>query len=449
MHLVAYSPIVKDLKAWNEYSVSEQGWIEESYRELGEENVPSKIEEMYYKSENGDHFPEKSGQVEYSPLWMVAPAPLDTSAINFNLLSHDTFRDLLDVIRDTSRPVLSPILEASDLLGEGAMSKLDGSFHPESLYLQPVFDSFDESAHSVVGIVISLIRWDVFFGYLLHERGQGIVCVLKDTCGGMYSYQSNGSVAIYLGEGDLHDTAYTHLEHSFAFGLSVDIPVTKGDDHNNDHRHLHGDEDHTQEAGCHFTVHVFPTWHLEEEFHTNQPAILTTAIVFIFAFTGLVFILYDYLVERRQERVHSAAVKSNAIVSSLFPAEVRDRLFQNDREQEQHPSGSKGSKKFSYDVAPKFRLKTYLSDDRKQDSESDTHNAPVIPEMYETKPIADLFPHTVRTTNHFCALFMIVVKSSYRLLDCHVCRYRWIYSMELRPRTVTGFHSVGDCISRL
>ena len=42
---------------------------------------------------------------------------------------------------------------------------------------------------------------------------------------------------------------------------------------------------------------------------------------------GQVFLLYDRYVEHRQKVVLSTAVKSNAIVSSLFPENVRDRLM--------------------------------------------------------------------------------------------------------------------------
>jgi hypothetical protein len=51
------------------------------------------------------------------------------------------------------------------------------------------------------------------------------------------------------------------------------------------------------------------------------------AAVLIFVFTSLVFLLYDRLVERRQKKVMSTAMQSSAIVSSLFPSQVRDRLF--------------------------------------------------------------------------------------------------------------------------
>lgn len=389
--LVSFSPIVTDIEGWNEYALSAQGWISESYQFRGENVTLAPMGEMYYKDESGDHVEEQNGKEEYLPLWMEAPAPLDPSALNFNLKSDTTFAALFAAMRNTVSPVLSPILDPSFLLGDGAILETeDESLHPESLYLQPVFDSFDESMRSIVGTVVSVIPWDLFLKNLLHERGQGITCVLQNTCGGTYSYQIDGRDATYLGAGDKHDPVYNYLEHTFPFGPATNLL--------DDHAHSnHGSQDfdqHRSDEYCRFTLHVFPTKHLEEGIRTNQPAILTVTIVLIFAFTGMVFILYNYLVEQRQERVQSAAVKSNAIVSSLFPAEVRDRLFQTDTDLEHHPSGSKGSKRLPYD-APKFRLKTYLDDDRKEESESDPSKSAAFPELYETKPIADLFPNTV------------------------------------------------------
>lgn len=42
---------------------------------------------------------------------------------------------------------------------------------------------------------------------------------------------------------------------------------------------------------------------------------------------GLTFAAYDYFSNRRNRKVVDAAAKFNSIVSSLFPENVRDRLF--------------------------------------------------------------------------------------------------------------------------
>jgi hypothetical protein len=95
----------------------------------------------------------------------------------------------------------------------------------------------------------------------------------------------------------------------------------------------------------------------------------------VFVFTAIMFILYDRLVERRQHIVLNKAATSTAIVSSLFPKNVRDRLMQVDNNQE-NPD------KTGDFMAPHHRLKSFLTN--KANSENDLGQ----------KPIADLFPHT-------------------------------------------------------
>jgi len=52
-------------------------------------------------------------------------------------------------------------------------------------------------------------------------------------------------------------------------------------------------------------------------------------IVLAFIITGLLFIVYDRLVTKHSERATADAKRTGAIVSPLFPANVRDRLFEN------------------------------------------------------------------------------------------------------------------------
>ena len=72
--------------------------------------------------------------------------------------------------------------------------------------------------------------------------------------------------------------------------------------------------------------------------------------------------------ERRQKLVMNRAEKSGAIISSLFPKNVRERLLQETEVEKK--------RKF---MAPTHRLKSYLGGDMKAQKDSRT--------------IADLFPH--------------------------------------------------------
>jgi class 3 adenylate cyclase len=81
------------------------------------------------------------------------------------------------------------------------------------------------------------------------------------------------------------------------------------------------------EEFCPKTLSVYPSQEMEDDYVTSDPILLTVAALLIFVFTSMVFFLYDWLVERRQKKVMRTAVQSTAIVSSLFPSQVRDRLF--------------------------------------------------------------------------------------------------------------------------
>jgi hypothetical protein len=48
----------------------------------------------------------------------------------------------------------------------------------------------------------------------------------------------------------------------------------------------------------------------------------------MFAFTAIVFLVYDWFVATRQKNTESKASKSNAIVQELFPGNVAMRLFE-------------------------------------------------------------------------------------------------------------------------
>jgi hypothetical protein len=107
---------------------------------------------------------------------------------------------------------------------------------------------------------------------------------------------------------------------------------------------------------------------LEQEYYTKKPAIYTTLVVVVFLFTSLVFVGYDYFVERRQRVVMlKSAVKSLQIVSSLFLAVVRNRLFGDGAAQEQDPpvGGAGGAQRPS---VAKQRIKGFLDNDDRDNS---------------------------------------------------------------------------------
>lgn len=97
---------------------------------------------------------------------------------------------------------------------------------------------------------------------------------------------------------------------------------------------------------CSYWIKIFPSKTMKDKFVTNRPIIYTIVATMIFCFTSMVFLIYDHQVERRQRKVLHNANHTSVIVSSLFPAVVRDRLF---------PLESK-----CHDVEAKGRLVKYM-----------------------------------------------------------------------------------------
>jgi hypothetical protein len=91
--------------------------------------------------------------------------------------------------------------------------------------------------------------------------------------------------------------------------------------------------------------------------------------------TSFLFDICSY-VQRRNEKVILAAARSTAIVSSLFPSNIRDRLYKDQEEQQEKQRHKAGN------------LKNFLRDGGNNmiDGISDT--------QFSSKPLADLFPET-------------------------------------------------------
>jgi hypothetical protein len=77
---------------------------------------------------------------------------------------------------------------------------------------------------------------------------------------------------------------------------------------------------------------VYPSERPEAYYNINMPPFITFAIVMIFVNTGIIFVFYDCIVERRQRLVLDRALRTTDIVSSLFPEAVRYLLMDENNE---------------------------------------------------------------------------------------------------------------------
>lgn len=318
-----------------------------------------------------------------TPLWQLHPV-LPVSSINLNVGRFPQFGEGIAAIVETGQTLFggldiappgdwsSPDLTTgyfSAALSYGAKKMTAYEGDPFSSVYIPVFDSFDKSTRKMVAFLISGLQWGSYFTDIIPPDVGTMTVVLENTCDGVATYEITGPFVKYIGLGDHHDTKYTDMEEAVSFDALIN-----SDDHGELRISIN-------QEWCAYRIRIYPTQNFEDVITSNVPVIFTICVGAIFIFTSLLFLVYNKLVESRQRLVMNTAEKSNAIVSSLFPKSVQDRLLENQN------SNSDMHKSFASD---KKRVTSFLTGDREDDM--------------DMKPIADLFPHTTVRAVEPCAM---------------------------------------------
>ena len=165
------------------------------------------------------------------------------------------------------------------------------------------------------------------------------------------------------------------------------------------------------------TQHIFPSSTFHSRYKTDTPMIFAVVVAFTFVLVAAVFFIYDQLVQRRNEKIVATAARSSAIVSSMFPDTIRDRLLQENEAKSKHG-----------------HLKSYLLNGGVGQDGSQS-----------AKPLADLF---LETTVLFADIVGFTAWSSVRdptqvfsLLEAVYKAFDTI----ARRRRVFKVETVGDC----
>jgi len=168
----------------------------------------------------------------------------------------------------------------------------------------------------------------------------------------------------FVGFEDLHNTGFSEKVVSTSyenfFGLLNSVAVANPDADLN--------------SVCKYRFHVYSTQELYDEFNSSQPITFALLAGAIFVFCSIVFLMFNRIVSIRQAKVMASARRTNDIVMSLFPENVRDRLYQ------QAQKKAMGGKQTTQHTMNNFL-----------DSEDNTSNKTLL----DSEPIADLFPSTV------------------------------------------------------
>ncbi|KAG7338693.1 adenylate/guanylate cyclase [Nitzschia inconspicua] len=238
-------------------------------------------------------------------------------------------------------------------------------------------ENYTTNSRKIVGLFALSVYWKDTIRNILPNGSNGLRVVFTNPCSPTFTYQINGPEVVFLGTGDFHEKQYDDMEVS---SLMTELGLFAIED--SFYSGLPINEDF-----CPFTIHVYPSDEMKTSYTTKTPLLFCLVISLVFVATVLTFVLYDFWVERRQRVVMRSAVKTSAIVSSLFPEVVRDQLMSSQENQALD------------ETQPKGRLTSFLNEGKKHDNAfefSQKCNASPhgIVEDTSTKPIAELFPET-------------------------------------------------------
>ncbi|CAB9522950.1 Receptor-type guanylate cyclase gcy [Seminavis robusta] len=281
--------------------------------------------------------PKQQASGPYAPFWHMSPILPRDFLLNLDLLSRPSSTDSIVTVLETQRAALGGAVGVRDpsntTLAELVPIRLTNDYVQRGQYrheLQffsgdatttltyPVFDSFGAN-RTVAGFLLSPLMWRLNFEKIVPESLGGFIAVIKSKQSEPFSYRIEGPKATYLGIQDSHASNYDDM---FVFqNMEETLQVL--------HSPRNQAFDAVQVDFGEYVLYIYPTEELESQYITNKPAVYALIVASVFLFTILVLAVFDLLVARRQQVVMKKAVKSRALIATLYPEQVRERMFED------------------------------------------------------------------------------------------------------------------------
>lgn len=204
--------------------------------------------------------------------------------------------------------------------------------HPSSWHYTPIYrDARDPENSDIVALVSTLVGWDTAYRRLLPETIRNIIVVSENTCNQTWTYEVSGPKPTFLGDGDFHDDTYDSMK------VEVDLSESSNERYLSQPGHCLYKVVGTPRSFfpflwlnsfCRLLQSIYPSREFHETYLSNSPIVFTSVIALTFVLTIVLFLLYDWWVHQRNQLIVTNAAKSNAIVTSMFPGDLRDKIME-------------------------------------------------------------------------------------------------------------------------
>eukprot|EP00934_Nitzschia_sp_Nitz4_P003459 Nitzschia sp. Nitz4//scaffold506_size4488//37//3349//NITZ4_009244-RA/size4488-snap-gene-0.0-mRNA-1//-1//CDS//3329553613//3449//frame0 len=355
----------------------------------------------------------------YWPSIDFAPAPRTYGLVNWNIASSSVYGPLIDVMLDMKyEAVLSPVKPYEAAPGlvfsieeheemHSDLNILDGSSaSPHTFWSVPIHEDPTDVNSRIVAAHFTSMAWDVFMLGLLPEGVKGITVVLDNSCDQSFTFNLDGPRVYYVGEGDFHDRNYDYLE------TYQDL--------------MEGSYSHpnftTNTGHCRYSMRIYASDSFTSSLEKRIPMIFAIVVACFFGMVAGVFYMYDVFVQRRNEKLVNNAARSNAIVASLFPSNIRDRLLNVNQQSAdiRRKSGALG-------------LKGFMSGE--MEAQDDTNSKPLADLFLEcTVMFADIAGFTAWSSMREPSQVFTILETLYGAFD-----------QIAKTRKVLKVETVGDC----
>lgn len=322
-------------------------------------SLPAHYRIHRYDRATGKLVPEERGTGPYTPLfqmshsdrsyWNISSQAEETTTnvlYNLNLLSIPAFARAFSLVQHSGEPVLSePIMLEDNFYASIVLDGQDdgGVAEPYSILVNPIVDGSETEA-KVTGALVGLVPYKAFFNAIIPSDAMGMSMVLRPATScteglSPFTFTIEKSEVIFQAQGDNHDASYNFHEKELAWE-----PFAK-------HRHPHGEDDlidaqsllldyyysvegDKSEIYCPYELYVYPTDQFYNTLRSNGPRLFAAFLVGIFLFVYFILNLYGYIIKQKDLLAFTSAQRSAAIVDMFFPAEVKDRLLEEQGDDE-------------------------------------------------------------------------------------------------------------------
>lgn len=163
------------------------------------------------------------------------------------------------------------------------------------------------------------------------------------------------SIHFITGKSDLHDSRYDYTRRTIPFNVFGSSPQAA--------KAYDGPEEFRP---CEYTLNLYASDLFKEAYESARTEIFMVVLAGVFIGTAFVFFVYVTYVQRRQKKIMDTAIRTSAVVSSLFPSNVRDRILDD--------AASPSDK---VPMGAKQRLKRFLNGDLDEDNDTIKKTKPI------------------------------------------------------------------------